>query len=197
LVPWYKVAADLIGSWTLLVHGQEIEFWALTCSIDRVSNLVEITRIENKSAAHVGMIFENNWLAQFPKPACCVHDNGGEFIGADFIRVLTVNGVKDILTTIKNPQANAICERMHQTAGNIIHTLTHAQPPQDISQANHIIDSALATAMYAIRCAMHHVLGMSPGASVFQRDMFLNIPLIANLQTIQDQRQVLIDENLR
>jgi hypothetical protein len=27
--------------------------------------------------------------------------------------------------------------------------------------------------------------------------MFLNIPLIANLQTIQERRQLLIDENLR
>jgi hypothetical protein len=89
-----------------------------------------------------------------------VHDNGGEFIGADFIRILTVNGVKDVPTTIKNPQVNVIYERMHQTARNVIHTLTHAQPPQDILQANHIIDSALATTMHAIRCAMHHTLGM-------------------------------------
>jgi hypothetical protein len=51
--------------------------------------------------------------------------------------------------------------------------------------------------MHAIRCAMHNALGMLPGAFVFQRDMFLNIPLIANLQTIQDKPQVLIDENLR
>jgi hypothetical protein len=50
LVPWYEVAVDLIGPWTLQVHGQEIEFWALTC-IDTVSNLVEVVRIENKSAA--------------------------------------------------------------------------------------------------------------------------------------------------
>jgi hypothetical protein len=62
LVPWYKVAVDLIGPWTLLVHGQGIEFWALTC-INTISNLVEITQIENKSAAHVSMIFEKNWLA--------------------------------------------------------------------------------------------------------------------------------------
>jgi transposase InsO family protein len=115
-----------------------------------------------------------------------VHDNGGEFIGANFIQILRVNGVKDVLTTIQNPQANAICERMHQMAGNVIHTLTHAQPPQDILQANHIVDSALAMTMHAICCAMHHALGMSPGTFVFQRYMFLNIPLIANLQTIQD-----------
>jgi hypothetical protein len=43
LVPWYEVAVnDLIGPWTILVHGQEIEFYALTY-IDPVSNLVEIT----------------------------------------------------------------------------------------------------------------------------------------------------------
>jgi hypothetical protein len=47
LVPWYEVTVDLIGPWTLLVHGQEIESWALTC-IDTVSNLVEVVRIENK-----------------------------------------------------------------------------------------------------------------------------------------------------
>jgi hypothetical protein len=63
-------------------------------------------------------------------------------------------------------------------------------------QGNHIVDSALATTMYAIQCAMHNALGMLPGAFVFQREMFLNIPLIANLQTIQDRCQVLIDENL-
>jgi putative transposase len=196
LVPWYEVAVDLIGPWTLKVHGQEIEFNALTC-IDPVSNLVELVRIENKSAAHVGMLFENTWVARYPKPERCVHDNGGEFIGADFIRILAVCGIKDVPTTVKNPQANAICERMHQTAGNVIRTLTHAQPPQNMLQANHIVDSALATTMHAIRCSMHHALNMSPGAFIYQRDMFLNIPLIANLQTIQDRRQILIDENLR
>lgn len=196
LVPWYEVAVDLIGPWTLLVHGQEIEFYALTC-IDPVSNLVEVQRIENKSATHVAMIFENLWVARYPKPERCVHDNGGEFIGAGFLRVLALNGIKDVPSTIKNPQSNSICERMHQTAGNVIRTLSHSQPPQNILQANQIVDSALATTMHALRCSIHHALQMSPGAFVFQRDMFLNIPLIANLQTIQERRQVLINENLR
>ena len=37
----------------------------------------------------------------------------------------------------------------------------------------------------------------SPGALVFHRDMLLNIPLLADLQLIRDNRQLLIDENLR
>jgi hypothetical protein len=61
LIPWYEVAVHLIGLWTILVHGAEIEFFALTC-IETISNIVEVVQIENKSAAHVGMLFENHWL---------------------------------------------------------------------------------------------------------------------------------------
>jgi hypothetical protein len=39
-------------------------------------------------------------------------------------------------------------------------------------QATHIVDSALAMTMHAIRCSMHHALGMSLDAFVYQQDMF-------------------------
>jgi hypothetical protein len=93
---------------------------------------------------------------------------------------------------VKNPQSNAISKRMHQTAGNVICALTHACPPANMQVANQVVDSALTTTMHALRCSMHHALGMSPGAFVYHRDMFLNIPLIANLQTIQECRQLCI-----
>jgi hypothetical protein len=87
---------------------------------------------------------------------------------------------------------------MHQTAGDILHTLlTCVQPPHNLQQANHSMDSTLATTIHATRCSIHHVLGMLPGTFlVFQCNVFLNIPLMANLWTIQDRRQVLIDKNL-
>ena len=37
----------------------------------------------------------------------------------------------------------------------------------------------------------------SPGALVFQRNMMTNIPLIANLWSIQQRRQQLINKNVR
>jgi transposase InsO family protein len=40
---------------------------------------------------------------------------GGKFIGQGFQQVLECKHIKDIPTTVKNPQANAICERMNQT----------------------------------------------------------------------------------
>ena len=144
------------------------------------------------------MRFENEWLARYPRPLRCIHDNGGEFTGYEFQRVLARNHVEDVPTTIKNPQANAICERMHQTVGNTLRTLCHAHPPQNIQEAQNIIDSALATASHATRAAIHRTMKVSPGGLVYQhRDMFLDIPLTANLQQIRDNRQRLIDENLR
>ena len=117
----------------MLVHGQEIEFLALTC-IDPVSNLVELVRLDNNTATHVGMQFENTWLSRYKKSEeRCVHDTGPKFVGANFQHILDVNGVLVVPTTAKNPQSNAICERMHQTAGNVIHTLIHANPPQTIT----------------------------------------------------------------
>ncbi len=51
----------------------------------------------------------------------------------------------------KNPQSNAICERMHQTVTNVLRTLVHNNPPQNMTQARDIIDDALATAMHAMQ----------------------------------------------
>ena len=99
--------------------------------------------------AHVGMISENTWLSCYPKPDRCIHDNGGEFIGAAFIHALKTNEVHDVPTMIKNPQSNAICERMHQTVGNILCTLTHTNPPQNLQQVNHVVHWALAMAIHA------------------------------------------------
>jgi transposase InsO family protein len=120
----------------------------LTC-IDPVSNLVEIPRIHNKTAAHIGTIFENSWVARSPRPLRCIHDNGGEVLGIDFQRVLEINGIKDAPTTVKNPQSNEICKRMHQLAGNLLQTLELTHPPQTLQEAQVLVDSALATTMHA------------------------------------------------
>jgi hypothetical protein len=37
---------------------------------------------------------------------------------------------------------------------------------------------------------------MTPGGIVFNRDMFLNIPLLTDFQLLQTRRQAVIDDNL-
>ena len=121
-----------------------------------------------------------------------VHDPGGEFTGADFQTLLQNCCIKDVCTSAKNPQANAVCERMHQTVGNVLRTLLHGEPPQNIdgeppqniATAKEFVDEALSIAMHAMRVGIHTTLGSSPGNLVFNRDMFLNIPLIADWHAI-------------
>ena len=69
--------------------------------------------------------------------------------------MLTVNGIKDVTTTIQNPQANAICEQLHQTINTYLGTVRHHYPPQSPLQLNDIIDKCSAAAAYVFKAAIH------------------------------------------
>ena len=112
VVPWDEVAVDLIGPWKIKVKNRTFVFNALTC-INPVTNLVKIIRIQNKTSKHVAQQFENCWLLKYPSPNRCVYDNGGEFCGNEFQPMLVKHKVDPAGTTVKNPQANGICEQMH------------------------------------------------------------------------------------
>ncbi len=196
IAPWEEVAIDLIGPWKVKVGNKLVEFNALTC-IDTASNLVELVRIDNKTSDHIRDKFSQTWLCRYPRPIRCIHDKGGEFIGREFQWLLERFSVKEVCSTSKNPQSNAICERMHQTVENVLRLLVHANPPNNMSRAKDIVDDALATAMHAMRTTVATTLGSAPGALAFSRDMFLNVPLIADWQAIARSREHHVNENLR
>src|SRR5210317_1641306 len=199
MVPWYTVSVDLIGPWKIEVNGTEVTFKALTC-IDPATNLAELAPIENKTAEHMANVFENLWLARYPKPVKCVHDNGGEFKGQKFQDKLRQWGIHDSPTTSKNPMANAICERMHLVVANILHTRFNSPEAAPNAQAaqQEVVNDALASCNHAMRCAVSTALmNNTPGEIVFGRDMLLNIPVLIDLASIQDNRQLKINENLR
>jgi hypothetical protein len=50
--------------------------------------------------------------------------------------------------------------------------------------------------MHGMRAGVHSTFGSSPGNLVFNRDMFLNIPLIADWHAITQRQEHLIHENL-
>ena len=193
--PWSEVHVDLIGPWNVTVNNIDVQFKALTC-IDPVTNLVELVRVENATSAHIAQQFQNCWLSRYPWPFRCVHDNGSEFIGWEFQQLLEQCAIADSPTTSRNPQSNAVCERMHQTVGNVLRTLLHGENVTAATAAA-IVDNALATAMHATRAANSRALsGHSPGELAFHRHMFLDIPLQADLDALQQRRQVLVDRNL-
>eukprot|EP00957_Ditylum_brightwellii_P201373 15325352-Ditylum_brightwellii.AAC.1 len=117
-----------------------------------------------------------------------IHNNGGEFIGGAFQQMLQQHGIKDASTTSYNPQANSVCERLHLTVANILRASTN-NVAINIQQAQKAVDDALATAMYAMRCAVSKSLEISPGVLVFHRNMLVDLPIIADLLMIQQKRQ--------
>ena len=159
--------------------------------------LSEAIRIDNATSAHCALQFTNHWLARYPKPQRCVHDQGSEFIGLTFQHMLLQNDIQSVPTSVRNPQANAICERMHKTVQDSLNTYLRHTIPDDVATAVELVDSLLASAMRAIRCAIHTTLNISPGALVFHRDMMLPIPLMADYNLIRERRQAVIDENNR
>ena len=195
LLPWQHVAVDLISPWSMTIGHNEVNFIALT-TVDTVTNLAEITRLSNKTSSHVALQFVNSWLARYPRPVYCSHDQGGEFIGWEFQNMLNRYGIRPRPTTSKNPQANSICERIHQSVGNMLRALRNMHPPEGIEDATQLVDTAVAMAMYAIRCSHTTALSSTPGGVAFGRDMILNLPLQTDLTLLQEKRQHLVDQRL-
>jgi hypothetical protein len=186
---------DLIGTWTVRVCGRPYKFEALTV-IDTVTNLVKLVRIERKDLDHIMQKFAQCWLKRYLWLQHCIHDPGGEFTGQEFQTLLQNRCIRDVCTTAKNPQSNAVHNRMHQTVGNALRTLLNGEPPPDMASAKEYVNEALSIGMHAMRAAIHSTLGSSPGILTFNRVMFLNTPLIADWHTITQRRKHLINENL-
>jgi hypothetical protein len=161
-----------------------------------VTNLVELIRIDANGSKTVARKFAQSWLTRYPWPQRCVHDPGTEFTGPEFQTLLQNCHIRDVCPTAKNPQSNAVRERMHQTVGNVLRTLLHGNPPQNIANSAQYVDEALSIVMHTMQAGVHSTLGSSPGNLVFNRDMQLNIPLIADWHASTQRREYLIHENL-
>ena len=101
-------------------------------------------------------------------------------------------GVKGKPITVRNPQANAIVERIHQVIGNIIRTFELQDNYLDEDDPWKGILSATA---FAVRSTYHTTLQKTPGQLVFGRDMILNIQHTANWEYIRERKQRLIKKN--
>ena len=85
---------------------------------------------------------------------------------------------------------------MHQVVGNNLRAMMTMDPPDGIESANRMIDTVLANCMFATRAALHGSLRASPGSLAFNRDMILDIPMVADWNLIRQRRQQLVDKRL-
>jgi len=147
---WYKIV-DLPTIYRLIPkkeNGKErtIEEEIFDMSSDRIARLV------NKI-----------WLCRYPRCRYLIYNNESEF-KLHFQTLCDSYSIKRKPTRIKNPQANAICERVHQVLGTMMRT-------SEIDMANSFepadIDTFIDNAAWAIRSTYHTVLKASPRAAIF------------------------------
>jgi len=99
-------------------------------------------------------------------------------------------GIQVNRITTRNPQANSIVERVHQTIGNMIRTCFVDDPELDESNPYVGLLSAVA---FATRVTFHTTHNATPS----QRDAMLDMELKADWTNIRNRKQKRINENNR
>ena len=149
-------------------------------------------QIKEKHAYHVANVVEQTWLCRYPWPTQVSFDRGTEFM-AEFGEMMTNDyGIKCKPATTRNPQANSVIERIHQTLGNIIRVYDY-----DALDEQDPWSGPLNAAMFALRATYHTTLQASPSQLVFGRDAILNTKFEANWKLIKERKQRIINENNR
>ena len=100
--------------------------------------------------------------------------------------------IKHKLATVNNPQANSILERIHQVVMYMVRTTDIDM--QDTCEPE-MIDTFLSNVGWAIRSTYHTMLGSTPGAAVFGKDMLFDIPYLADWTDIGRRRQQQVDKS--
>ena len=208
-IPWKAVCVDLIGPYTIKgKDGTILDFMCLTM-IDPATGWFEIIELPtaclevkrdgeqivevilDKSSAQVSHLFNKQWLSRYPRVKYIIYDNGSEF-KLHFEALCDSYSIVRKPTTVRNPQANAILERIHAVLADMMRTsnmdMSDTVTPQDI-------DEFLINASWAVRSTYHTVLRSTPGAAIFGRDMLFDIPYIADWKAIGKRRQDSVNQN--
>ena len=190
--PWDTLCIDLIGPYTIDRHNKKNLTLHCLTMIDPATGWFEIVRLPAKRADVIANLLEQTWLTRYPWPVKVICDRGTEFMAEVRTMLKEDYGIKVSNITTRNPQANAILERIHQTIGNMLRTFQL----QDTDEENPF-DGTLAAVAFATRATIHTTLGTTPSQLVFGRDAILNTNFEVDWALIQARKQRLINENNR
>ena len=183
----------MIGPWKVIINSFEYQFRAVVC-IDSIINLPEVIPVDNARSLTVANAFEDNWLSRYPKLRKCIHDNGNEFLGPEFLQMLSKNNIISVPTTVKNPQYNAVAERLHQTLKTTIAISLQENPPTSYEEVSSLIHRKCASAQFAIRATVNSHTKVSPGQLAFGRHMLYPFSKQIDWKQLLDCKQRIIEQ---
>jgi hypothetical protein len=148
-IAWSNITINLNGPWKITIGGIDLIIKALTVidictTLGKVIPAVDDSTVDATSK-QVTMRLKICWLAKYQRPIQVIHDQVPAFAAPPFQTILIWNSIKPVPITIKNLQADAICDRFHDTINNQVHTIFRSNPPQDIGNGIDVIYSAIAS----------------------------------------------------
>jgi hypothetical protein len=168
-IAWWPLCVDLIGPYTLKdKDGTIIDFMALTMidpttswfkvvelllirqlktfTVDgKESSIVE--EIFDKTSERIAWLVNKTWLSRFPRFHYIIYNNGSE-LKYNFEYLCITYVIKRKPTMLKNPQANAILECLHQVLAQMLCT---AELDMAKTVTPNHVDFFLDNAAWAIR----------------------------------------------
>jgi hypothetical protein len=220
-IPWKALCVDLIGPYTLKgKDGSSIDFMCLTM-IDPATSWFEIAELPSvnqettlppmgkgkkvtfdkntnvaepyfdKNSDQISNLVYKILFSSYPRCQYIIYNNGSKF-KLHFRSLCNTYGIKRKPTSVKNPQANAILERIHAVLGNMLRT-SELNMAETVKASD--IDVFLSDTAWVVCSTYHTVLKASQGAAIYGQDMLFNIPFIADWQKIGECRQRLTDFN--
>ena len=123
-------------------------------------------------------VFETTWLGRYPRPIQVVMDQGTEFQAEVANSLVNDYGITRKLITTRNPQANAMVERAHQTIHNMVSIL-------NLQDKNHedpyySWNGLLNAVRFAMKATVHSTTQATPMQLVFGRDAILPVAFQAD-----------------
>ena len=99
-------------------------------------------------------------------------------------------------TTVKNPTANSVVERVHLTMGDMLRTKSFQA--NDTWTWHDEIDSILQSIAWAIHSTINASIKRSPGQLVFSRDMIMPLNINTNWNDLRAMRKrIALANNVR
>ena len=122
-----------------------------------------------KRKSESAKVFLCSWIGIFGVPRKVFSDNGGEFIGEDFIELCEIFNIKVSTTASHSPWSNGTCERHNQFITNMLHKI------RDDTKCSY--ETALAWAI-STKNGLINNNGFSPAQLVFGRNCILPNTLV-------------------
>ena len=113
-----------------------------------------------------------------------VHDNGTEFIGAEFQEMLSSYNIEPKCTTVKNPTANLLVERLHSTLEDQLRTKILGE--DFVGEVDYLIQIAL----FANRATTPSNCAYSPSQLTYGVDMIFRQKILIDWVALKQVRQL-------